>query len=156
ARHIESGLATERRALLARISAAASALVLLAPLGWLAFSVLGARAAEPHVALLAECGRTCAGLALLAAPLALAALVAWRRGRATAAVATALAATGVALIAATPLEGGVARWKSAAPLAAAITERLHEGERPRVLGFMTYPRGLAYYLGAPVALALSS
>src|SRR5581483_3487493 len=112
AERIAAGLAApSARKRLAAVAGAASAVFALAPLGWLAFGHLGASAANPRVALMALEAPRCAAVALLAAPLAVAAIASALRGRASGAVALALAASSVALVAAVPLMGALARWK---------------------------------------------
>ncbi len=140
------------RARLVRASLLASALVLIAPLGWLVFAHLGPSEGSEHVALVAGSAGRSAAFALLALPLALAAILSARRGRASAATGLTLAAASVALVSLLPVFETIATWRSAAPVASLMTER-KPGER--VVAFRTYLRGLPFYLNEPVALALT-
>jgi 4-amino-4-deoxy-L-arabinose transferase-like glycosyltransferase len=141
----------------ARLGATAlvvSAAAVLAPAAWLVFARVESGSRDLHWAWLAESARTSSALALLALPPALASVVAWWRGRATSATALALAAASALLASALPALATVARWKSALPIARAISTHRRPGER--VLAFATYLRGLAFYLGEPVPLALTT
>lgn len=154
AQRIDGGLSEERaRARLVPVAVAVSVLVGLAPLGWLVFASLGGAATKPQLAAIASSAPRSAALAVLAVPVAIAALVAARRRRATAAIGCALAASAVTLLAALPVLQTIARSKSAAPIAALVLEHRRPGTR--VVCFTTYVRGLPYHLGEPVTLALS-
>ncbi len=150
-RALASGVSFAR---LATAGLAVCATAILAPAGWLVFAHMGASSPDEHRVWLAGSAGTSAAFALVALPLAAASVVAWWRRRASSATALALAAASVLLASALPELATIARWKSAAPVARAISVHRRPGER--VLSFATYLRGLAFYLGEPVPLALTA
>ncbi len=153
ARRIDSGLASAvARPRLVRIAVGWSAVIGVTPLAWLAFGWIGARSSDGHIVAIAASAPVCAALAVLAAPLAVASIAAARKGRATASVACALAASSVALLAAVPVIGTIARWKSVAPVAELLAKTRPDA---RVVTFLSYIRGLPYYRGEPTTIALS-
>jgi 4-amino-4-deoxy-L-arabinose transferase-like glycosyltransferase len=139
---------------LGRAIAWSDGLLLLGSPLWYAAAVYASKDGDPHVSTLALSAFEGSTLSLLAVVLAGASLLALRAKRTRTALLLFLAATSTLLVSALPVLVAASEWKSARPAARLIEKNRRPGEP--VVAFMTYPRGLPFYLDEPVTLALTT
>ncbi|HZU96017.1 MAG TPA: glycosyltransferase family 39 protein [Planctomycetota bacterium] len=152
---IESALDdTAARKRVRRAVAWCDRLLVLAPIAWVAAGSYAMKDPDEHVWPLAHAMFESAKLSALALILATAASLALRIRTTRAGLNLFLGATGTLLVSALPVLVAASEWKSARPAARLIEKNRRPGEQ--VVAFMTYPRGLPFYLDEPVTLALTT